>query len=69
MSFSCPNFDYETEFCKNLKVSCVPGRSGCVLDGMVTLAGDIKDQINNTENLNQTKRAKHRINPGDKHSP
>jgi hypothetical protein len=31
MSFSCPNFDMERDYCMRLHADCVPGRPGCVL--------------------------------------
>jgi hypothetical protein len=33
MSFSCPHFDPNRDFCRLLKTDCVPGRRGCVLSG------------------------------------
>jgi hypothetical protein len=35
MSFSCPHFDIERNYCLRLKTDCVPGRPGCVLVGAV----------------------------------
>lgn len=35
MSFSCPHFDLERDYCVRLKTDCMPGRAGCVLDGSV----------------------------------
>lgn len=31
MSFSCPHFDYEKDYCLKLATDCVAGRPGCVL--------------------------------------
>lgn len=31
MSFSCPHFRLDDEFCLRLKTDCVPGRKGCVI--------------------------------------
>lgn len=31
MSFSCPHFDYEKDYCLRLAADCVAGRPGCVL--------------------------------------
>lgn len=31
MSFSCPHFRPDDEYCLRLKTDCVPGRPGCVL--------------------------------------
>lgn len=33
MSFSCPHFDPDRDYCRLLKTDCVPGRRGCVLTG------------------------------------
>ena len=32
MSFACPHYRAEDDFCTRLKVDCVPGRRGCVLE-------------------------------------
>lgn len=31
MSFSCPHFEYEKDYCLKLATDCVAGRPGCVL--------------------------------------
>lgn len=31
MTFSCPHFEMENDFCMKLQADCVPGRPGCVL--------------------------------------
>jgi len=31
MSFSCPHFDIDHDYCLRLKTDCIPGRPGCVL--------------------------------------
>ncbi|HWA85658.1 MAG TPA: hypothetical protein VG710_05510 [Opitutus sp.] len=33
MSFACPHFDLNREWCLRLNAECVPGRPGCVLVG------------------------------------
>jgi hypothetical protein len=35
MSFSCPHFDINRDWCLRLDKDCVPGRPGCVLSGAV----------------------------------
>lgn len=35
MTFTCPHFDPERDYCRLLKTDCVPGRRGCVLKGSV----------------------------------
>ena len=69
MSFSCPHYDYATEFCTKVKVTCVPGRPGCVLTGKVTFAGDINERIKKTEELNQSQKGKLSTCPNDQDSP
>jgi hypothetical protein len=32
MSFPCPHFRINDDFCLRLKTDCVPGRRGCVAD-------------------------------------
>ncbi len=36
VSFFCAHFDTESDACQRLRVPCVPGRPGCVLQGKVT---------------------------------
>ena len=38
MSFSCPHFRPNDDWCLRLKTDCVPGRRGCVLAGKTTFA-------------------------------
>ena len=45
MSFSCAHIDLETEYCRRLKCTCVPGRRGCVLRGKVTFAIPAEERI------------------------
>ena len=33
MSFACPHFRSDGEYCLRLKTDCVAGRRGCVLEG------------------------------------
>ena len=35
MSFSCPHFDINRDWCLRLDKECVPGRPGCVIKGAV----------------------------------
>ena len=32
VSFACPHFKSDEEYCLRLKTDCVPGRRGCVLE-------------------------------------
>jgi len=44
MSFSCPHFDINRDYCLRLKTDCVPGRPGCVLTGC-TFAVPIEQRL------------------------
>lgn len=35
MSFSCPHFDINRDWCLRLDKDCVPGRPGCVIKNAV----------------------------------
>ena len=45
MTFSCKNYDYNEDQCMKLKVACIPGRPGCVLEGKVVLSEDLRARI------------------------
>lgn len=45
MSFSCKNYDYNTDGCLMLKQDCIPGRPGCVLEGRVALSEALTERI------------------------
>ena len=45
MTFSCRNYDFEAEGCRKLGGECIPGRSGCVLDGQVKLSDELQKRI------------------------
>ncbi len=38
MSFSCPHFDINRDYCVRTRAACVPGRPGCVLQHNSTFA-------------------------------
>ncbi len=52
MSFSCPHFDPEQDYCRRLKTDCVPGRPGCVLDGSV-FATPVEQRLREREEENR----------------
>lgn len=56
MSFSCPHFDLERDYCRRLKTDCVPGRPGCVLDGSV-FATPVEQRLREREEENRQRRA------------
>lgn len=45
MSFSCPHFRPDDEYCLRLKTDCVPGRPGCVLGSKVVFATPVEERI------------------------
>ena len=45
MSFSCPHFDPDTDFCRLLKTDCVPGRRGCVLGSKAVFAVPAEERV------------------------
>jgi hypothetical protein len=48
MSFSCPHFDPNRDYCLRLKTDCVPGRPGCVIVG-ATFAVPIEERLRAVE--------------------
>ncbi len=44
-SFSCPHLESETTHCIKLKVDCVPGRKGCVLNRKFQFAIPAEERI------------------------
>ena len=49
MTFSCKNFDFNTENCVKLNTDCIPGRPGCVLEGKVKFSEDIEKKLKDLE--------------------
>jgi len=49
MTFSCKNYDYNEDQCLKLKVDCVPGRPGCVLEGKVRVSEDLGNRLKEIE--------------------
>ena len=45
MSFSCPHFEMEREFCMRVQAECVPGRPGCVLQQNSVFAVPVEDRL------------------------
>lgn len=45
MSFSCQNYEFDTDKCRKLKSDCIPGRPGCVLEGRVALSEELERRI------------------------
>lgn len=57
MSFSCPHFRLENEYCARLKTDCVPGRRGCVLEGNSVFAVPVEERLRVREEENRRKAA------------
>lgn len=49
MTFSCKNFDFNSDSCRKLKAECIPGRPGCVLAGKVKFSEDITRRLEELE--------------------
>ncbi len=49
MSFSCPHFDPNRDFCLRLNTDCVPGRKGCVLVGKAVFAMPVEERLREKE--------------------
>jgi len=45
MSFSCPHFRPDDEYCLRLKTDCVPGRPGCVVPRKTVFATPVEERI------------------------
>jgi hypothetical protein len=60
MTFSCKNFDFNTENCIKLNTECVPGRPGCVLVGKVKFSEDIEKKLKDLEAERETRKKRKR---------
>ncbi|ACB77381.1 hypothetical protein [Opitutus terrae] len=49
MSFSCPHFRINDDYCLRLKTDCVPGRPGCVLGSKAVFAVPVEQRIREAE--------------------
>jgi len=49
MTFSCKNFDFNSDNCMKLKSECIPGRPGCVLEGRVVVSEAIEKKLKELE--------------------
>ena len=45
MSFSCPHFDLNKDYCYRVKTGCIPGRPGCVLQHNSVFAVPVEERI------------------------
>jgi hypothetical protein len=61
MSFSCPHFDPDRDFCLRLNTDCVPGRRGCVLGDKAVFAVPVEERLREKE-LEKRAQTEARIN-------
>jgi len=60
MTFSCKNFDFNTEDCLKLKTNCIMGRPGCLLEGKVAFSEEIQKKLKALEEKSQEKKKNRR---------
>ena len=60
MTFSCKNFDFNTEDCLKLKTDCIMGRPGCLLEGKVVFSEEIEKKLKALEEKSQEKKKSRR---------
>ncbi|MBU0910067.1 MAG: hypothetical protein KKA54_11815 [Proteobacteria bacterium] len=58
MTFSCKNYEFDTDTCAKLKTECIPGRRGCVLEGKVKLSEELQNRLNKLEEKNEERRSR-----------
>jgi hypothetical protein len=60
MTFSCGNHDFDTDWCNKLKVKCIMGRPGCVLEGKVKVSEEILARLQELDEERARKRERRR---------
>ena len=60
MTFSCKNFDFNTEDCLKLKTNCIMGRPGCLLEGKVAFSEEIQKKLKTLEEKSQERKKNRR---------
>jgi hypothetical protein len=60
MTFSCPNYDYDAEGCRKLRVECIPGRPGGVLKGKIKVSEDIEKRLRELEKTTARRKGRKR---------
>jgi hypothetical protein len=60
MTFSCKNFDFNTEDCLKLKTNCIMGRPGCLLEGKVAFSEEIQKKLKTLEEKPQERKKNRR---------
>ena len=56
MSFSCPHFDINRSWCLRLDKACVPGRPGCVVQGVFAVPVEQRIRDRDEEDRRQAAR-------------
>lgn len=60
MTFSCKNFDFNSEDCMKLKTDCIPGRPGCVLEGRFVFSEEIEKKLKDLEEKSKERKKRRR---------
>ncbi len=60
MTFSCKNFDFNTDDCLKLKTDCIMGRPGCLLEGKVAFSEEIEKKLKALEEGKKERKKKRR---------
>jgi len=60
MTFSCKNFNFNTEDCLKLKTDCIMGRPGCLLEGKVTFSEEIEKKLKDLEEATKERKQRRR---------
>jgi len=60
MTFSCKNFDFNTDNCMKLNTDCIPGRPGCVLEGKVKFSEDIENKLQDLQDRKAVRKRRKR---------
>lgn len=66
MSFACPHFDPDREYCRLLKTDCVPGRRGCVLGSKAVFAVPADERVRLREEENHRRELERLFGPAPK---
>lgn len=61
MTFSCKNFDFDTDSCRKLHSECIPGRPGCVLEGKVKFSESIQERLHTLEEETRERKKRRQV--------
>jgi len=56
-SFSCPHLELKNTYCIKLKIDCVPGRKGCVLNRKFEFAVPAEERIKIKKGIKKVNRS------------